>query len=89
VSDPKRVHKLNRLYVNKLNVSKSKGVFGKGVSVWAHGGFEVAIMARNVSELREAFDKIKDDPAAEMDTKLIYDVVYLQSHHVTLEDEEL
>lgn len=83
------VYRLNRLEVAKLNVSKCRGVFGKGTAVWTDGGVEVAIMARNVDELRKVFDKLKDDPNSQLNTSLIYDVVYLQSQNVTLEDEEL
>lgn len=83
------VHRLNRLDVAKLNVAKCRGVFGKATAVWTEGGVEVAIMARNVDELRKVFDKLKDDPKSQLNTALVYDVVYLQSQNVTLEDEEL
>lgn len=79
---------LNRQQVRELKVSNIKGVFGKGVSMWA-GGHEMAIMARDTKTLQEMFDKLKENPDSKLDTSLVYDVVYLQSQNVTLEDEEL
>lgn len=79
---------LNRQQVRELKVSNIKGVFGKGVSMWV-GGQEMAIMARDTKTLQAMFDKLKENPDSKLDTSLVYDVVYLQSQNVTLEDEEL
>lgn len=85
-----RKHWLHRFKVICLKPwsGGTPGVFGKGVSMWA-GGQEMAIMARDIKTLQEMFDKLKENPDSKLDTSLVYDVVYLQSQNVTLEDEEL
>jgi hypothetical protein len=81
--------RLQRLDVAKINTGKTMGVFGKGASINLPNGQEVAIMARDVETLSEAFDLLVPNLNDTLDLKLVYDVVYLQSHHVTLADEEL
>lgn len=80
---------LHRFPVKRMNVSRTPGVFGKGTAVFTEGGVEVAIMARDTATLRKVFDKLKENPEQSLDLKLVYDVVYMQSQNVTLEDEEL
>lgn len=81
--------RLQRLDVAKLNTTKTMGVFGKGASINIPNGQEVAIMARDVETLSEVFDIIFGDLNKALNVDLVYDVVWLQAHHVDLTDEEL